>query len=319
MAAPAAAGPRPHPVDPRPVHTYSIVARDPATGNLGVAVQSHWFSVGSVVTWARAGVGAVATQSLVDPSYGPLGLDLLEAGRNPEEALRGLLAADDGRDVRQVAIVDAQGRVAVHTGSRCIPEAGDHAGDGYSCQANLMERNTVWNAMAAAYEKTEGDFPDRLIAALEAAQGEKGDIRGKQSAAILIVAAQATGRPWEDRLMDLRVEDSPDPVAELKRLVLVHKAYDHMNAGDAAMEHADTEGAQREYGAAEALMPDNLEMVYWHAVALANAGDVDASLPLFQRVFAKDRNWAVLTPRLVTVQLLTVSQGDLDRILGKSR
>jgi uncharacterized Ntn-hydrolase superfamily protein len=303
----------------RPVHTYSIVARDPATGQMGVAVQSHWFSVGSVVPWAEAGVGAVATQSLVDASYGPLALQMLRAGRSPEDALRGLVAADAGSAVRQVGIVDAQGRVAVHTGSGCIPEAGDHAGDGYTCQANLMEKNTVWDAMARAYESAKGEFADRLLAALEAAQAEKGDIRGMQSAAILIVAAQATGRPWEDRIMDLRVEDSPDPLKELRRLVTVHRAYDHMNAGDVAMEHSDTEAARREYGAAEALMPGNLEMAYWHAVALANAGDVAASLPIFGKIFKKDANWAVLTPRLVDVKLLTVSDEDLKRILKQGK
>jgi uncharacterized Ntn-hydrolase superfamily protein len=303
----------------RPVHTYSIVARDPATGQMGVAVQSHWFSVGSVVPWAEAGVGAVATQSLVDASYGPLALQMLKAGRSPEDALRGLITADAGSAVRQVGIVDAEGRVAVHTGSGCIPEAGHHPGDGYTCQANLMEKNTVWDAMARAYESAEGEFADRLLAALEAAQAEKGDIRGMQSAAILIVAAKATGRPWEDRIMDLRVEDSPHPLAELRRLVTVHRAYQHMNAGDMAMEHSDTEAARREYGAAEALMPDNLEMAYWHAVALANAGDVEGSLPIFGRIFKQDAKWAVLTPRLVEVKLLTVSDADLERILKQGK
>jgi uncharacterized Ntn-hydrolase superfamily protein len=218
-----------------------------------------------------------------------------------------------------VGIVDAQGRVAVHTGARCIPEAGHHEGKGYTTQANLMERNTVWDAMARAYESAKGPFADRLIAALEAAQKEKGDIRGRQSAAILIVAAKATGRPWEDRLVDLRVEDDPDPVGELKRLLRLHTAYQHMNSGDAAMEHEDTEAARREYGQAEALMPESLEMVYWHAVALANAGAVDESIPLFASVFRKDRNWATLTPRLVPIKLLNVSEADLARILAGNR
>ena len=307
------------PVSPRPVHTYSIVARDPATGAMGVAVQSHWFSVGSIVSWAEAGVGAVATQSLVDASYGPLALEMLKAGRSPEDALRGLLAADAGSDVRQVGIVDAQGRTAAHTGARCIPEAGHHLGDGYTTQANLMERSTVWDAMAKAYESAGGPFAERLLAALEAAQKEKGDIRGRQSAAILIVAAKASGRPWEDRLVDLRVEDAPDPVAELKRLVRLHTAYQHMNSGDQAMEHGDAEAARREYGRAETLMPESLEMVYWHAVALANAGSVEESIPLFARVFRRDRNWAALTPRLVPIRLLNVSEADLARILAGTR
>jgi len=301
----------------RPVHTYSIVARDEATGRLGVAVQSHWFSVGSIVAWAEAGVGAVATQSLVDPSYGPLALELLRAGKSPEEALRGLIQADAGSDVRQVAVVDAQGRAAAHTGARCIPAAGHRTGAGYSVQANLMEKDTVWDAMARAYEASEGDLAERLLAALEAAQREKGDIRGQQSASILIVSGEPTGRPWQDRIMDLRVEDHPDPVAELRRLVELHRAYEHMNAGDAAMERGDTEGAKREYGSAEALAPGNVEMVYWHAVSLANAGEVAASLPLFDRVFAADARWAELTPRLAGVGLLTVSREDLARILER--
>lgn len=299
----------------RPLHTYSIVARDPETGALGVAVQSHWFSVGSIVAWAEAGVGAVATQSLVDVSYGPLALELLRAGKSPEDALRGLLAADAGAQVRQIGIVDVTGRTAAHTGSRCIPEAGHRIGDGYTVQANLMERNTVWDAMAKGYESASGPFADRLLAALEAAQREKGDIRGRQSACILVVAAKASGRPWEDRLIDLRVEDHPDPVGELKRLVRVHAAYQHMNAGDLAMERGETEAAQREYGAAQALIPENLEIVFWHAVALANAGSVDASLPLFAKVFRAEPNWAVLAPRLVPIDLLKVSEEDLRRIL----
>ena len=307
------------PMTIRPVHTYSIVARDPETGQLGVAVQSHWFSTGSIVTWAEAGVGAVATQSLVDPAYGPLGLELMRVGKSPDEALKGLLAADAGSAVRQVAMVDAQGRVAVHTGARCIPEAGHHAGEGYTTQANLMERNTVPDAMARAYEASNGPFAERLIAALEAAQREKGDIRGQQSAAILIVAAKATGRSWEDRLVDLRVEDDPNPLKELKRLVQVHKAYQHMNAGDVAMERKDVEAAKREYGRAEALNPENEEMVYWHAVALANAGSVDDALPMFRKVFRKNTNWAVLTPRLVPIELLNVSEADLARIMKQAR
>jgi len=182
-----------------------------------------------------------------------------------------------------------------------------------------MERDTVWDAMAAAYESARGDLADRLMAALEAAQAEGGDIRGMQSAALLVVAGEATGRPWEDRLIDLRVDDDPDPVGELKRLLTLHRAYEHMNAGDKAIETGDVAGARREYGAAERLAPGNLEMSYWHAVALANAGEVEASLGVFERVFAAGSNWATLTPRLVQVHLLEVSPADLDRILARAR
>jgi len=203
----------------RPVATYSIVARDSATGELGVAVQSHWFSVGAVVPWAEAGVGAVATQSFIDPSYGALGLDLMRAGKSAPEALAALLAADAQRDVRQVGMVDARGRVARHTGRLCIPAAGDQAGAQYVVQANLMERATVWPAMARAFEAATGDLAERLMAALEAAEAEGGDIRGRQSAALLVVKAHSTGRPWADRRFDLRVEDHPEPLPELRRLL----------------------------------------------------------------------------------------------------
>ena len=198
-------------------HTYSIVARDPATGNFGVAVQSHWFQVGAAVPWAEAGVGAVATQSFVRIDYGPLGLSLMRAGRSADEALQSLLATDAQRDVRQVAMVDRGGAVAAWTGPKCIQAAGHATGKGYSVQANLMDRPTVWPAMARAYESADGDFAARLLAALEAAEREGGDIRGRQSAALLIVRAESTGRPWEDRLVDLRVDDHAAPLPELRR------------------------------------------------------------------------------------------------------
>jgi uncharacterized Ntn-hydrolase superfamily protein len=300
----------------RPVHTFSIVARDTLTGELGVAVQSHWFSVGSIVVWAEAGVGAVATQSFVDPAYGPLGLQLMRAGKTAQQAIGALLNADGGRDVRQVAMVDANGDVAAHTGQRCIQGAGHATGRSYSVQANLMSNDRIWGAMARAYESAHGDLADRLLAALDAAQAAGGDIRGSQSAAILIVPAHSTGRPWADRVMDLRVEDHPEPLKELRRLVQVHRAYDHMNRGDLAVEHSDVEGALREYGAAEAMFPDNLEMKFWHAVALVNANRTNDSLPLFKEVFAHDANWATLVPRLPASGTLTADEATIRKILS---
>ncbi|HLG16803.1 MAG TPA: DUF1028 domain-containing protein [Blastocatellia bacterium] len=299
----------------RPVHTFSIVARDPATGELGVAVQSHWFSVGAIVPWAEAGVGAVATQSFVDPSYGKLGLDLMRAGKSAPDALKALLAGDDARDVRQVAMIDAQGRVMAHTGAKDIPAAGHHVGDSYSVQANLMLNDKVWPAMARAFESTKGDLAERMMAALEAAQEAGGDVRGKQSAALIVVTGKPTGRAWTDRVFDLRVDDSPEPLKELRRLVTLQRAYNHMNAGDLAVEMKDNEKALREYGAAVVLVPDNLEMVYWHAVALVNMGRVDESLPLFRRVFKADRNWITLTPRLAKVGLIPDDPKLIDRIV----
>jgi uncharacterized Ntn-hydrolase superfamily protein len=303
----------------RPVHTYSIVARDPATGELGVAVQSHWFSVGSVVTWAEAGVGAVATQSFVDPSYGPRGLDLMRKGKPAPDALKALLAADAQRETRQVAFVDAQGRAGVHTGAKCIPAAGHAVGTQFTVQANLMEKPSVWPAMARAFESAKGDLAERLLAALEAAEKEGGDIRGRQSAAILVVKAKSSGRPWEDRIFDLRVEDHPDPLGELRRLVRVRRAYGHMDAGDACATKQDWACASREYGAAGRLAPDNVEAVFWHAAALAGAGKVEEALPLFRKVFAREPRWAELVKRLPEADLLPKDPELMKRILEAAR
>lgn len=303
----------------RPVHTYSIVARDPETGDLGVAVQSHWFSVGSVVPWAEAGIGAVATQSFIDPAYGRLGLDMMRAGKSAPEALRGLLAGDEGRDVRQVAMIDARGGVDAWTGKNNIQAAGHIVGKNFSVQANLMLNDKVWPAMAEAFEQTKGDLAQRLLAALDAAQAVGGDIRGRQSAAIIVVTGKPSGQSWKDRIFDLRVDDSPDPLKELRRLVTLQRAYNHMNAGDLAVEKKDNEGALREYGAAEKLVPDNAEMIYWHAVALVNMRRVEESLPLFKRVFAMDSNWALLTPRLPKSGLLPDDPKVIERILSVAK
>jgi uncharacterized Ntn-hydrolase superfamily protein len=303
---------RPTPL--RPVHTYSIVARDPRTGELGVAVQSHWFSVGQVVPWAEAGVGAVATQSFVDPSYGKLGLDLMRAGKSAPDALKSLLAGDEGRDVRQVAMIDAQGRVVAHTGAKNIQSAGHFVGKDYSVQANLMLNERVWPAMSRAFETTGGDLAERMLAALEAAQSVGGDIRGKQSAALIIVSGKPSGKTWADRVYDVRVDDAAEPLKELRRLVMLQRAYNHMNAGDLAVERKDNEAALREYSAAEKLVPDNLEMTYWHAVALVNMNRTDEAVPLFRRVFAADPNWRTLTPRLVQSGLIPNDPKLIERI-----
>ena len=316
VATPATAHPRVEPPRPRPVATYSIVARDPGTGELGVAVQSHWFSVGSTVSWAEAGVGAVATQSFVDPSYGPLGLSLMKAGRAAPDALAALLAGDSNRDVRQVGMVDAQGHAATHTGALCIPAAGGQAGKEYVVQANLMEKATVWPAMARAFEAGKGDLADRLLAALEAAEAEGGDIRGRQSAALLVVKSRASGRPWADRVFDLRVDDHADPLGELRRLVRLQRAYNHMSAGDDCVTTADWACAEREYGAARALEPGHAEMAFWHAVALATAGKLEAARPLFAQAFAADPRWRELVRRLPDVKQLPRDPLLLEAILA---
>jgi len=300
----------------RPVHTFSIVARDAKTGEMGVAVQSHAFAVGGGVTWAEAGVGAVATQSFIDPAYGPLGLDLMRAGRSAPDALKGLIAGDDGRDVRQVAMIDAQGRVSAYTGSKCIPSAGDHVGVGYSVQANLMDNDNIWPAMAKAYEASKGDLAARMLDALDAAQAAGGDIRGMESAAILIVKGVSSGKPWADKVFDLRVDDHPQPLAELRRLVTLQRANNFANDGDRFIEKKDSAAAEKAYAAAEALAPDFAEMSFWHAVAIANSGRVDDSLPVFARAYRGYPKFRELVPRLAKVGLLPADEKVIAKIVA---
>ena len=299
------------------VSTYSIVARDPATGDLGVAVQSHWFSVGSIVPWAESGVGAVATQSFVEPSYGPKGLARMRAGLEPGEALARLVAEDPHPEVRQVAFVDAQGRVAAHTGALCIPGAGHRTGSGYSVQANLMLGDEVPDAMAAAFEKAEGPLAERMLAALEAAQGVGGDIRGKQSAAILVVRARPSEKPWTDRLVDLRIEDHAEPIAEMRRLLALHRAYERMNRGDDAVAAGRMDEALQEYAAAQRMVPGNDEFVFWTAVTLVTNGRTDEAMPMFARAFRMNPAWMLLVPRLPAAGQLPKTEGLVGRILDQ--
>jgi uncharacterized Ntn-hydrolase superfamily protein len=263
-----------------------------------VAVQSHYFSVGSLVSWAEPGVGAVATQSIVEPAYGPRGLGQLRRGASAPDALRRLLGDDEQSDVRQVAIVDKHGRVAVHTGARCIREAGHRVADGVSAQANMMERPTVPDAMIEAFRETAGELGDRLVAALEAAECEGGDIRGRQSAALVVVAPRATGRPMEDRPIDLRVEDHPDPVGELRRLAALHASYQRIEVADELAAAGDTEGALAEYAAAHAEQPGNAELAFWHGVALAASGREEEARDLLERAYADREGWRELLRRL---------------------
>lgn len=295
--------------------TYSIVAMDSVTGEIGVAVQSHWFSVGSIVSWAESGVGAVATQSFVNPSFGPRGLQLMKSGKSAQQALDILIEEDEGRNFRQLALIDIHGNTAVHTGKNCIAEAGHMNGKYYSAQANLMYKNTVWEAMSKAFQNSNKPLAERLVAALESAEKEGGDIRGKQSAALLLVSGEPTGNVWEDRKIDLRIEDHSNPINEIKRLLKIHRAYEHMNAGDVAIEKGDEELALREYSTAQNMQPENLEMKYWHAVSLVNIGKLEAALPMFQSIFIIDEKWRILTPRLITPGLLNADKKQLERII----
>ncbi|HEX7013994.1 MAG TPA: DUF1028 domain-containing protein [Cyclobacteriaceae bacterium] len=297
-------------------HTFSIVARDPRTGEMGVAVQSHWFSVGSVVSWGEAGVGVVATQSFVNKSFGPRGLDLMRQGMEPAAALQRLLQDDEGRNVRQVALLDAKGRVAVHTGEDCIAFASHDSGEGFSVQANMMLSDRVVPAMKAAWLKHD-DLPlaERLVEVLKAAQAAGGDIRGKQSAALLVIRGEATGRPWDDRLIDLRVDDAVEPIAELERLLRVFRAYQYMNQGDVHVEQGDMPAAMEAYGAAMKMFPENLEMKYWTAVALASRGETDKAAAMLREVYAKDPNWRELTRRLPDAGILDLPAQDLEKLV----
>ena len=301
----------------RPISTYSIVALDAETGQLGVAVQSHWFSVGTVVPWAKAGVGAVATQSIAEPSYGPKGLALMEKGTPADEALQSLLAKDIGKNVRQVAMVDAQGNVGVHTGSRCISHASHLTGKNYSVQANIMAKSTVPSAMVQAFESTTGDLAERMLAALDAAEAEGGDLRGRQSAAMLVVSGEPTGDPWTDRIVDLEVADHENPLIELRRLLRISQAYRHAQRGDEYMEKNEMDSALQEYSAATKLYPENPELPFWTAVTLAQTGELEKALVIFKGVFSRNGNLRELVPRIVQAGFLTVEQNVLQEILAQ--
>ena len=294
--------------------TFSIVARDSVTGDIGVAVQSHYFSVGPIVPWAEPGIGAVATQSLVEVSYGPKGLDLLRDGRTADQALRELLSQDPHPEVRQVAMVDSHGNVAVHTGAKCIPDAGDHEGAGYSVQANLMSNKNVWPAMAKAYENAKGDLAEHLLEALEAGQKAGGDIRGQQSAAILIVKGKRSNKPWADRIMELRVEDSPHPIDELRRLVTLWRAYRNVDKGDELVTDGKIEDAMNAYADAAHLAPGNNEILFWQAATLWKLGREKEASPIFKKVFASEHRWVDLVPRLATAGLLSDDPPSIQRI-----
>ncbi|MHB8929563.1 MAG: DUF1028 domain-containing protein [Melioribacteraceae bacterium] len=296
-------------------HTFSIVAFDEKTGDMGVAVQSHWFSVGTSVIWGEAGVGVVATQSFVNPAFGPNGLALLKKGMTPQEVVDELIKGDEGREFRQLAVLDSKGRAASYTGKLCIQPAGNIVGKDFSVQANLMSNDRIWPAMAEAFKNSKGPLAERMLVALEAAQKAGGDIRGKQSAALLVVRAKSTGKVWEDRLVDLRVDDNTNPLIELRRLLSVHRAYEHMNNGDLAVEKNDMDRAMKEYSTAMKMFPNNLEMKYWTAVALANQGNLKEALPMFREIFSKDKNWRDLTPRLLPNGLLKVTPEQLNEIL----
>ena len=303
--------------------TYSIVARDKETCELGVAVQSHWFSVGSVVTWARAGVGAVATQAMAEISYGPLGLELMSSGKTASEALEALLKADSKSETRQVAFVDSKGNVSVHTGRKCIPYAGHVKGDQFTCEANLMRNNSIWGAMSRDFRKSSGvrkrerlPLAERLISALEAAEEAGGDVRGKQSAAILVVSPTVAPNPWSGRLVDLRVEDFPTPLPELKRLLRLQRAYEWANRGDDLLTAGKFEESLKAYEKAGKFAPDFEELQFWQGVSLVQAKRLKEAKPIFKKVFKKNKDWMQVTRSLPKVGLLPKEPSILRQILS---
>jgi uncharacterized Ntn-hydrolase superfamily protein len=292
-------------------HTYSIIAVDTERKEMGIGVQSHYFSVGSVVPWAEAGVGVVATQALVNPEYGPQGLKLLRSGAAPDDALKTLLEHDEGSRFRQAALLTPQEPPATHTGSHCIREAGHASGATYSAQANMMLNDTVWNAMSTAFEAADAPLAERLLAALHAAEDEGGDIRGRQSAALLIVSTESHNDVLKDRLLDLRVDDHTQPLAEMDRLLVTHRAYEAVQQGDTAMEAGDTDRALLAFSRARNLAPDNTELQYWHAVTLADSGHRDEAQGMLQRIYREDANWKELTRRLVEIGLVSRETAEL--------
>jgi uncharacterized Ntn-hydrolase superfamily protein len=296
-------------------HTYSIIAVDPGSGEMGGAVQSHYFSVGTAVLWAEPGAGVVATQALVNLSYGPRGLEMLRSGLSPKDTVAKLTGEDECRNIRQLAVLSADGNVETWTGKNCIKDAGHVTGEGFSAQANMVINDRVWPAMAIAFQASKGPLAERLLAALDAAEAAGGDIRGRQSAALLIVKTRSTGKIWEDRTVDLRVDDAPEPLAELRRLLRTKRAYDHADKGDLEMERGDMAKALFHYSEAESMMPDNAEMMFWHAVTLANNGHHDDARHLFTMIFEKDDNWRELARRLVPAGLLKVTDEQLERIV----
>lgn len=295
----------------RPIATYSIVARD-ESGSMGVAVQSHWFSVGSLVPYVESGVGAVAIQSVPNPSHGPRALELLRSREEPSTVLEHLLEGDSEKAFRQIGIVDHLGRVASYTGDSCIPEAGHLIGEQYSVQANIMGRASVWRAMADAFEAADGDLTERLMTALEAAETEGGDIRGKQSAAIVVVRPEATGIASEDRLFDLRVEDHPHPLRELRRLIQLRRAYIALIEGDEFLSKSDFEAALNAYQAASEMVPDSAtggEAAFWTGIAFAASGQLDEASVFLRRAQTQWDGWVRLVPRLTASGI--ISDNDL--------
>lgn len=298
-------------------HTFSIIAQDPVTGDMAVGVQSHWFSVGTAVPWGKSGVGVVATQSFVNERYGHEGLELMQKGLNAKEAMEKLKKEDVGVHYRQVAMLSRNGTISAFTGEKCVEAALHLIGDHYSIQANMMEDENVVYAMRQAFEENDDlDLAERIVVAMKAAQSSGGDIRGKQSSALIVVGKDPAEHPWLDKKIDLRVDDHKTPVEELSRLLNSHRAYEFMASGDVAMENKDAEAALKAYNFAEKLLPNNEEIKFWKAVALVNSNQVKMSIPIFERLFINDKRWQRLLKRLPESDLISIEKSALDYLLN---
>ncbi|MBI9097967.1 MAG: DUF1028 domain-containing protein [Spirochaetaceae bacterium] len=286
------------------IHTYSIIAIDKERGEMGGAVQSHYFSVGGSVIWAQAGTGVIATQAMVNIEYGPQGLSLLKKGFSSEKVINLITSKDSNAPIRQVAALDCSGGIQAFTGSKTITEAGHIVGENYSCQANMMLKNTVWSAMAQSFEESSGPLAERLLISLEAAEAEGGDIRGKQSSALTVVSVEDKGNIRDNIIVDLRVEDHSEPLGEMRRLLTIHKAYTHAALGDLAIEKGDISRAMDEFAEAEKLIPENIELQFWKAVSLINHFNFSQAEPILKKVFRIDNNWKILLQRLTGSEII---------------
>jgi uncharacterized Ntn-hydrolase superfamily protein len=289
--------------------TYSIVARDESTGEMGVGVQTCFLAVGSIVPWARAGVGAVATQAFAELAYGPRCLDALGAGRPAADALAEARAADPMAELRQVGVLAAGGDVAAVTGELCVHHAGHVIGDGFTAQANMVGSPDVWGAMAAAFEASAGALAWRLLAALEAGEAAGGDARGRMSAALLVVEGSPPDRPGGGTVVDLRVDRSEDPLGELGRLL---DAADAFGDYDRATDHLFGGGAAAALGsidrALEALPgEENFRLV--RAGALLASGATDAGLAELRALVADRPTWEIIVRGLADRGLITLPEG----------
>lgn len=294
--------------------TYSIAARDPVTGEMGLATQSQAFAVGSSVPWAEPGYGVIATQSIAEPYYGELGLDLLRGGMTATESLHAMRSIDPHPERRQVVMIDARGDVAVYTGDGCVAAAGHRVGEHCCALANLVVGPQVWNDMVDAFEATSGPLANRLVSALVAAEAAGGDLRGRRSAAVVVVRAERTGRPWQDQLVDLRVDDHDDPVTELCHLVETSDTYHDVVRGFELAIDGDPVRGATEIDELDLQRRDDPDLLMWRAAVLAMAGRADEAVDAFARLHRDHPQFVEAARRMVPAGIFTDKGAVLEAI-----